>query len=205
MKTAALYLRVSTLNRDQTTENQRLELEKVAARLGYEIVEVYEDNGISGAKGRDKRQAFDRLYRDATARKFDVVMAWAVDRVGRSLPDLVEFFNHLRARQIDLYLHQQQIDTATPSGKAMFQMCGVFAEFERDMIRERVLAGMARARTKGTRSGKPIGRQPVDPMLCRKIRDAYAKGGIGLRPLAKQFGVAVMTVRKCIAMEATMG
>jgi DNA invertase Pin-like site-specific DNA recombinase len=201
---AALYLRVSTTNRDQTTENQRLELEKVAASHSYEIVGVYEDNGISGAKGRDKRPAFDRLHRDATSRKFDIVLAWSVDRLGRSLQDLVEMFNHLRAKQIDLYLHQQRLDTTTPSGKAMFQMCGVFAEFERDIIRERVIAGMTRARIKGTKSGKAIGRPfALDPMTCRKVRAAYAKGDLGLRPLAKQFGVSVMSVRKCLAAEAT--
>jgi DNA invertase Pin-like site-specific DNA recombinase len=196
---AALYLRVSTKDKDQTTENQRLELEKVAARHGYEVVEVYEDKGISGAKGRDKRPAFDRLHRDGTARKFDIVLAWSVDRLGRSLQDLVEFFNHLRSKQIDLYLHQQRLDTTTPSGKAMFHMCAVFAEFELEMIRERVIAGMARAKAKGTRSGKAIGRPAIKPGVRTAIREAYARGDGGYRTLAKQFGVAVMTVRKCLA------
>ena len=116
---AALYLRVSTTN-GQTTENQRRELEAVANRLGHEIIEVYEDNGISGAKGRDKRPAFDRLHRDVTRRKFDIVMAWSVDRLGRSLQDLVHFLDHLHAKQVGLYLHQRGIDTTTPAGKAMF-------------------------------------------------------------------------------------
>src|SRR5262249_4730928 len=150
------YLRVSLKDKDQTTENQRLELEAVAARLGHEIIGIYEDKGISGAKGRDKRPAFDRLHRDATSRKFDIVMAWSIDRVGRSLQDLLHFLEHLHAKQIGLYLHQQNIDTTTPAGKLMFQMCGAFAEFERNLIRERVLA--ARAKTKGTNSGKAIGR-----------------------------------------------
>jgi DNA invertase Pin-like site-specific DNA recombinase len=201
---AALYLRVSTKDKHQTIANQQLELEAAAVRLGHTIVEVYEDNGISGAKGRDRRPAFDRLHKAIARREFDLVMAWSVDRLGRSLQDLVGFLNHLHAKQVGLYLHQQGLDSMTPSGKAMFQMCGVFADFQRAMIRERIAAGRARARTKGTKSGKAIGRPPVDPLLCRKIRDAYAKRGGGLRPIAKQFGVAVETVRKCLALEARL-
>jgi DNA invertase Pin-like site-specific DNA recombinase len=96
-----------------------------------EIVRVYKDHGISGAKGRDGRPEFDRLLRDAAQRKLDVVMAWSVDRLGRSLQDLVSFLSELHALHIDLFLHQQGLDTTTPGGKAMFQMMGVFAEFER--------------------------------------------------------------------------
>jgi DNA invertase Pin-like site-specific DNA recombinase len=196
---AALYLRVST--KDQTTDNQRRELEAVAARLGHKIVDVYEDAGISGAKGRDKRPAFDRLHRDITTRKTDIVMAWSIDRLGRSLQDLVHFLNHLNAKQVGLYLHKQGLDTTTPSGKLMFQMCGAFAEFEREMIRERVSAGMARAKAKGTKSGRAIGRPPVKPGVRTAIREAYARGDGGYRTIAKQFGVATMTVRKCIAAQ----
>jgi hypothetical protein len=129
MKRAVLYLRVSTI--DQTTANQERELREVATRMGCEIVKVYKDHGISGAKGRDKRPAFDALCRDAAQRKFDVVMAWSVDRLGRSLQDLVGFLSELHALKVDLFLHQQGLDTTTPAGKAMFQMMGVFAEFER--------------------------------------------------------------------------
>jgi DNA invertase Pin-like site-specific DNA recombinase len=129
MKRAVLYLRVSTI--DQTTANQERELREIADRMGCEITKVYKDHGISGAKGRDKRPAFDALCRDATKRQFDVVMAWSVDRLGRSLQDLVGFLSELHALRIDLYLHQQGLDTRTPAGKAMFQMMGVFAEFER--------------------------------------------------------------------------
>jgi DNA invertase Pin-like site-specific DNA recombinase len=192
---AALYLRVSTTN-GQTTDNQRRELEAVAERLNHEIVEVYEDNGISGAKGRDKRPAFDRLHRDITRRKFDIVMAWSVDRLGRSLQDLVHFLDHLHAKQVGLYLHQQGIDTTTPAGKAMFQMMAVFAEYERSMIRERVMAGLARARDKGTKSGKAIGRPELPEAIREAIRLAYERKEGGYRTLAKRFGVAVMTVRK---------
>src|SRR5262249_31496086 len=135
MRKAAVYLRVST--QDQTTANQERELSAVASRMGCEIVHIYRDHGVSGAKGRDKRPQFDRLCRDATKREFDMVMAWSVDRLGRSLQDLVGFLSEIHALKIDLYLHQQGIDTTTPAGKAMFQMMGVFAEFERAMIQER--------------------------------------------------------------------
>ena len=110
MKRAVLYLRVSTI--DQTTANQERELRQIAARMGCEIVKVYKDHGISGAKGRDKRPAFDALCRDATRRQFDVVMAWSVDRLGRSLQDLVGFLSELHALRIDLFLHQQGLDTS---------------------------------------------------------------------------------------------
>src|ERR1700680_1343181 len=158
MKRAVLYLRVSTI--DQTTANQERELREVANRMGCEIVKVYKDHGISGAKGRDKRPAFDALCRDAAQRKFDVVMAWSVDRLGRSLQDLIGFLSELHALRIDLFLHQQGLDTTTPAGKAMFQIMGVFAEFERARIQERVRAGLRRARDEGKQLGRP--RLPAD-------------------------------------------
>ena len=153
MRRAALYLRVSTDR--QSTDNQERELREIAARTGWDIVEVYCDHGISGAKGRDKRPAYDALLRDATRRRFDVVMAWSVDRLGRSLQDLVGLLSELHGLGIDLFLHQQGLDTTTPSGKAMYGMTGVFAEFERSMIRERVNAGLARARAQGKTLGRP--------------------------------------------------
>src|SRR6266850_4239918 len=166
MKRAAVYLRVSTL--DQTTANQERELRQIAGRSGLEIVKVYKDHGVSGAKGRDKRPSFDVLCRDATKRQFDVVMAWSVDRLGRSLQDLVSFLSEIHALGIDLFLHQQGLDTTTPAGKAMFQMLGVFAEFERSMIKERVRAGLARARAEGKRLGRPA----IKPETQQAIRRA---------------------------------
>jgi DNA invertase Pin-like site-specific DNA recombinase len=118
------------------------------------------DYGISGTRGRDKRPAFEKLCRDAARREFDVVMAWSVDRLGLSLQDLVGFLSELHALKIDLFLRQQGLDTTTPAGKAMFQMMGVFAEFERAMIAERVRAGLARARGEGKRLGRPPNRPP---------------------------------------------
>lgn len=193
MKTrAALYLRVSTDH--QTTENQRQHLTKVAERAGWEIVEVYEDAGISGAKGRKDRPAFDRMCQDATRRRFDVIMAWSVDRLGRSLQDLVTFLGELHSSGIDLFLHQQGIDTTTPAGKAMFQMLGVFAEFERAMIRERVVAGLDRART----NGKKLGRPEVDQMKRSEVLKARDTG-LSVRKISLQSGLSVGAVHKIIA------
>jgi DNA invertase Pin-like site-specific DNA recombinase len=191
MKRVVLYLRVSTV--EQTTANQERELRQIAERVGYEIIKVYKDHGISGAKGRDKRPAFDALCRDATKRQFDVVMAWSVDRLGRSLQDLVGFLSELHALGIDLFLHQQGLDTTTPAGKAMFQMMGVFAEFERSIIQERVRAGLARAKSEGKRLGRP----PIAPELEKRIRDALKKPGRpGVRKIAAQFGVDPGTVQR---------
>jgi len=192
MKRAVCYLRVSTV--DQTTANQERELREVASRMGCEIVQVYKDHGISGAKGREKRPAFDRMCRDATKRQLDVIMAWSVDRLGRSLQDLVGFLSELHALRIDLFLHQQGLDTTTPAGKALFQMMGVFAEFERAMIQERVRAGLKRAKSEG----KKLGRPPIAPELEDAIRKALNKPWRteGVRRIAERFGVNPGTVQR---------
>jgi DNA invertase Pin-like site-specific DNA recombinase len=190
MRRVALYTRVSTDS--QTTENQERELREIASRSGWEIVEVYRDHAISGAKGRDQRPAFDALCKDATRRKFDMVMAWSVDRLGRSLQDLVSFLSELHAAGVDLFLHQQGIDTTTPAGKAMFQMMGVFAEFERAMIRERVNSGLARAKAQG----KTLGRPKIDEATEAAIAEALKAGGKGIHKLAAQFGVGTGTVQR---------
>lgn len=192
MKRVALYLRVSTDG--QTTENQRRELIQVVERAGWQVVEVYEDAGISGAKGRADRPAFDRLHKDAVRRRFDLVMAWSVDRLGRSLRDLVNFLHELQGIGIDLYLHKQALDTTTPSGKAMFGMLGVFSEFERAMIQERVKAGMARAKAHGTESGRPIGRPRSVDARKRKAVLAGRKAGLSVRAIAKKVGLSTGTV-----------
>jgi DNA invertase Pin-like site-specific DNA recombinase len=160
--------------------------------MGCEIVHVYRDHGVSGSKGRDKRPQFDRLCRDATKRQFDMVMAWSVDRLGRSLQDLVGFLSEIHALKIDLYLHQQGIDTTTPVGKAMFQMMGVFAEFERAMIQERVRAGLARAKDEG----KTLGRPKIEGVIEAGIRGALQKGDLGMHKIAARFGVGTGTVQR---------
>jgi DNA invertase Pin-like site-specific DNA recombinase len=188
-KRAAIYIRVSTDG--QTTENQRRELLEIAARTGWTITEIYEDAGISGAKGRDKRPAFDRLLKDAARRKFDIVAAWSVDRLGRSLQDLISFLSDIHGYNIDLYLHQQGIDTTTPAGKAMFQMLGVFAEFERAMIRDRVNAGLARAR----KQGKVLGRPQTSAAVEAAIRDTLVSG-TGILKTARLHKVGTSVVQR---------
>jgi len=189
-KRVAIYARVSTDG--QTVDNQVRELERVAERMGWEIADRYIDRGISGAKGRDKRPAFDRLHKAAARREIDGVMAWSIDRLGRSLQDLIAFLGELQALRVDLYLHQQGIDTTTPAGKAMFQMCGVFAEFERALIRERVNAGLARARERGLRLGRPT----VAPNVENAVRDALRAGDKGIRKIAREHNVGVSVVQR---------
>src|SRR5215831_16625341 len=161
---AALYLRVSTDR--QTVENQELQLRQVAERRAWEVVEVYSDAGVSGAKDRKQRPGLDRMLRDASRGKFDVVMAWAIDRVGRSLIDLLGTIQHLEACGVDLYLDQQNIDTTTPMGKLIFQITGAFAEFERSMIRQRINAGLKRALAQG----KTLGRPQIAPEVEREAQ-----------------------------------
>jgi DNA invertase Pin-like site-specific DNA recombinase len=195
MKRVCLYLRVSTDK--QTTDNQRKELEGIAHRRGWEVVEVFEDNGVSGSKGRDKRPALDRLLKEASRRKFDVVMCWALDRLGRSLSDLLGIMQHLEACGVDLYIDKQNLDTTTPAGKLLFHVTGAFAEFERDMIRQRVLSGLDRAKKYGTKSGKPIGRPQTPERTRQEIRDLKDQG-VSLRKIAERTGVSLFTVQKVL-------
>jgi DNA invertase Pin-like site-specific DNA recombinase len=202
-KRVGIYLRVSTDG--QTTQNQCRELEAVASRSGWEVVGIYEDAGISGAKGREKRPGFDRLLRDATARKVDMIAAWSVDRLGRSLQHLVGLLQELQALKCDLYLHQQAIDTSTPSGRAMFQMCGVFAEFERAIIVERVNAGLKRAKRDGIKLGRGkrkdgsrsldeerwgMSRAELEKRILRLRKD-----GTGILKIAKTLGIGTSVVQ----------
>lgn len=185
----ALYCRVSTDG--QTVANQRRELEEVAERHRWQVAEVFVDNGVSGAKGRDKRPGFDRLWRGISRRDFDLVAAWSVDRLGRSMVDLVGFLSELHAKGVDLYLHKQGLDTSTPAGKAMFQMLGVFAEFERSIIQERVKSGMARAKAQG----KHVGRPRVLPEVEAAIRVALKEGKV-IRKVATEQRVGLGTVQR---------
>lgn len=185
----AVYVRVST--HDQTTENQRRELAEVAERAGWDVVAVYSDEGISGAKGRDKRPGFDALMKAVTRREVGMVAAWSVDRLGRSMQHLVETLSAIRAAGADLYLHKQALDTTTPSGRAMFGMLSVFAEFEREMIVERVRAGMATAKAKG----KAVGRPKASEETLQRIRELRAQG-VGMLKVAREVGCGVSLIQR---------
>jgi DNA invertase Pin-like site-specific DNA recombinase len=200
---AALYVRVSTADRGQTVENQLAPLQEAAGRLGWTVVAVYRDEGISGATGRAKRPGLDALLKGVARREFDLVAAWSVCRLGRSLSDLIGLLGELRSRDIDLYLHQQALDTSTPSGRALFGMLGVFSEFERSMIRDRVLAGLDRARA----SGKRLGRPRTTPFQIGRIRAALDQGR-GVRETARLLKVSpakVSEVRRMAVTAAGLG
>jgi DNA invertase Pin-like site-specific DNA recombinase len=185
----ALYLRVSTSKQD--TDNQRRELKAVASRSGWEIVRIFEDAGVSGAKGRDQRPGLDAMLKAVNAKEFDLVAAWSVDRLGRSLTDLLSILQHLKDKGVDLFLHQQGLDTSTTAGKAMFQMLGVFAEFERGIIRERVNAGLARARANGVK----LGRRRVKPSVEAQIVALRDKGH-GILKIGKKLGIGTSVVQR---------
>jgi DNA invertase Pin-like site-specific DNA recombinase len=196
MKRVAIYIRVSTSKQD-TTDNQRRELEAVAKRSGWQVVKVYEDAGISGAKGRDQRPGLDAMMKAVNAKEFDMVASWSVDRLGRSLTDLLSILQGLHEKGVGLFLHQQGLDTTTTAGKAMFQMLGVFAEFERGIIRERVNAGLARARANGTK----LGRRRVKPSVEARILELRAKGD-GILKIGRKLGVGTSVVQRVFKQQA---
>ena len=167
----AFYMRVST--DEQTTDNQRHDLLKVADLRGWTVVVEYIDQGISGSKGREERPAFARLIADAHEGAFDMVASWAIDRLGRSVSHLVQFMDELRQVDIGLYLHQQQIDTSTAAGRAMLQMCGVFAELERSLISERIRTALALRKAQGVKLGSPNPRAGGE---ANRIRNLKLKG-----------------------------
>lgn len=189
LKRAALYVRVST--DQQTVENQLVVLREVAQRSGWTIVHTFADEGISGSKGRDKRPGFDALLKAVARREVDIVASWSVDRLGRSLSDLVAFLNDVRGQGCDLYLHQQALDTTSASGRMLFQLLGVFAEFEKTLITSRIIAGQARAKAKGVKFGRP----PVAPIRIDKVKKALAEGK-SIRAVAKATGVSTATVMR---------
>jgi DNA invertase Pin-like site-specific DNA recombinase len=188
----AIYARVSTGG--QTSENQLRELRAAAKRLGHKVVAEFKDDGISGAKGRGQRPGLNSLLESVTRRDFDKVMAWSVDRLGRSLPDLLAFMGELKAKGVDLYLHQQCLDTSTPSGKAMFQMLGVFSEFEREIIRERVVAGLARAKDQGKKLGRPRRDDAKRIAAVRKLRSK----GCGIGKIARELRIGNSSVQNIV-------
>jgi DNA invertase Pin-like site-specific DNA recombinase len=188
-KRAALYLRVSTDG--QTTENQRLALLAVAKRRGWDVAKVYEDAGVSGAKGRDKRPGFDAAMKDAVRRRFDVLMVWSIDRLGRSTATVAITLAELEAAGVAIYADREAMDATTPHGRAMLQMAAVFAELERAMIRERVMAGLDRAKAQGRQLGRP----KVAGSTEDAIRAAL-EAGKGMLKVSRELGVGVSTVQR---------
>ena len=184
----AIYARVSTSS--QTVENQFQELREVAKRNGWTIVAELSDSGISGAKGRDQRPAFDQLLKRATRREFDLIMVWAIDRLGRSIQHLVGFMNDILAMDVDLYVHQQSIDTTTPSGRMIFSIFSALGEYERELIRERIMAGQKRARAQGVKIGRPSKLNEAVRTSVKLLRD----GGMGIKEISKRLEIGVGSV-----------
>lgn len=189
-KRAALYVRVST--DDQSVDSQIQELHKIAAGRGWQIVETYSDAGTSGTKRRDQRPGLNRMLKDASSGRFDVVMAFAIEWLGRSLLDLLGTFQHLEACKTDVFIDKQAIDTTTPMGRLLFHITGAFAEFERALVISRVKAGLTRARKEGKRLGRP----PMPPHKERAICKALERGDKGIPEIAAEYGVGSGTVQR---------
>jgi DNA invertase Pin-like site-specific DNA recombinase len=187
----AIYARVSTDG--QTVENQVRDLKRWAKNASHEIVAVYKDEGISGAKGREDRKALDELMKASVRREFDLVAAWSVDRLGRSLKGLLGLLEELEAAKVDLFLHQQALDTTSPAGRALFQMLGVFSEFERAMIRERVIAGLERAKAQGQTLGRPKVGKGMEREIAR-----LRKEGKGILTIAREVGCGTSVVQRVV-------
>jgi DNA invertase Pin-like site-specific DNA recombinase len=169
----ALYARVSTIDKGQDPEMQLSELREYAGRRELEIVREYVDRGISGS--RESRPALDKLMADARRRKFDALLVWKIDRLGRSLKHLVVTLADLSAVGVAFISLRDNIDLSTPSGRLMFQLIGAMAEFERALIQERVRAGLRHARAKGKRLGRPA--RAVDVGWLLRLRADGKKWG----------------------------
>lgn len=192
MKKVAIYARVSTDK--QTCDNQLIELRAVAERRGYTIVQEFVDSGISGAKGKADRPALDAMMKASNQRKFDLILVWSIDRLGRSLQNLVELLNDLQSMKVDLMFLQQGMDTSTSSGRMMFSIFGAVAEFERNLIRQRVVAGQIRAKARGVKMGRP---SKINDGLRSAIQ-LLRENGIVMKQIAKVVGVGVGTVYSVI-------
>ncbi len=184
----AIYARVSTAK--QTVENQLQELRVVAERNGWHVIAELSDSGISGSKGRDQRPAFDELLKRATRRDFDLIMVWAIDRLGRSIQHLVSFMNDIQSLNVDLYVHQQAIDTTTPSGRMTFSIFSALGEYERELMRERIMAGQRRARSQGVKIGRPSKMNEAVRTSVRLLRG----NGMAIREISKRLEIGVGTV-----------
>lgn len=189
-KRVALYARVSTDK--QTCENQLNELRSIAERMQYIIVDEFIDEGISGATS--SRPALDALMKSATQRRFDMVMCWSIDRLGRSLQNLIEILNELQSLKVDLFFMQQGLDTSTSAGRMMFSIFGALAEFERNLIRERVIAGQQRAISQGVKMGRPTKMNDGMKNAIKLLRER----GIGIKQIARELKIGIGTVYSAI-------
>ena len=188
VRKVAIYTRVSTL--DQTIDNQLIELRDYCSKMGWEITKEYADEGLSGTLSRDKRPALNAMIKDAYRKKFDSVVCWDISRLGRSMKELILFLSDMKDRDIGICSVRQGFDTSTTMGEIMFQFVGILSSWEREMIRERTLAGLDRARSQG----KTLGRKKViTDEITSKIVNLRSIGR-SIRDIASEVGVSRGTV-----------
>ena len=191
---AVIYTRISTSDKGQTVDNQLRILREVAEKKGYEVVQELSDKGISGAKGRDEREGFNELIKGAIRKEFDIILVWDVSRLGRSLKHLVSFLDDIHSSNCDLYIHQSGMDTTSASGKMMFQMIALFSEFERSMIRERVIAGQQRAKSEGKHIGRKTNVNDAVITAVYQLR----QNNVPIKKIATDLKIGVGTVYKIL-------
>ena len=188
----AIYSRVSTTS-NQHTSNQIIKLKEIAIQKDLEIVSEYSDV-MSGTKGRQDRKGFDSLIKGATRKQFDIILVWSVDRLGRSLQDLISFLNEIESVGCDLYIHQSGISTDTPTGKMLFSLIGLISEFEVGIIRERILLGQERARKNGVKFGRPSNFTKGTGTAVKVLREK----GMSIKKIAKELSIGTQTVYKVL-------
>tara|TARA_B100000925_G_scaffold237930_1_gene186737 strand:+ start:90 stop:683 length:594 start_codon:yes stop_codon:yes gene_type:complete len=191
---AVIYTRISTSDKGQTVDNQLRILREVAEKKGYEVVQELSDEGISGAKGRDEREGFNELIKGAIRKEFDIILCWDISRLGRSLKHLVSFLDDIHSSNCDLYIHQSGMDTTSASGKMMFGMIALFSEFERSMIRERVIAGQQRAKAEGKHIGRKTNVNDAVITAVYQLR----QNNVPIKRIAKDLQIGVGTVYKIL-------
>ena len=196
MEKVCIYCRVSTSQ--QHISNQLQILREVANKNGWEVVKEYCDDGISGTHGRDKRPAYNEMLEDTNRKMFDGILVWSIDRLGRSLKDLVSFLNDIHSKDTDLYSHQQAIDTSTPTGKMMFHLISVFSQYEAELIRNRVCEGLDRAKREGTKSGKAIGRPSNVNEGTKAAVVELRNTGMSLNKICKTLSIGSGTVSRLL-------
>lgn len=185
----AFYLRVST--KKQNVDFQLSELNQMASRAGWSIIAIYRDEGISGSKGQELRPALDALMKAVVRKEFDMVAIWSIDRLARSTLDLFRIMLEFQQKGVELYVHKQAIDTSTPSGRMMWQMLGVFAEFEKEVIKERVKSGIESAREKGVRLGRPSISSDIENQI-HQLRST----GMGMVKIGRTLKVGTSQVQR---------
>lgn len=186
-KRCVIYVRVSTMH--QNTDSQLMELREVAKKQNLKIVSEISDKGISGIKSRDERDGFDRLHRVIEKKSADVILCWSIDRISRSMLDLAQFLESIQSSGIDLYCHQQNVNTNSPAGRLIFNIFSSLASWEREMITERVKMGIARARREGIKLGRPTN---VNENTQKEVQDLRAKGW-SIGRIAKHLKIGVGT------------